>query len=314
MTKNTILAILKKNNDYISGEKISKELNISRAAVNLSIKNLRKEGYNILSSTNKGYKLNNDPDLLNKGEFINILGTNIKRVIVLESVDSTNNYLKKLALEKAKDGQIVVANEQTKGRGRMGRDFICSKGKGIYLSYLIRPNITLANIIGITAWASVAVCNAIEKVYGIYPKIKWVNDILLNDKKISGILTEAVVEDNDMKYMIIGIGINVNEESFPDEIKNIASSLYLETNKKINRIILIDELIKQLDIMNKKWPNDEEYYNKYINNSIVLNNEIRVIKGNHEIEAKVISIDKDFALVLEDGNRINSGEISIRKK
>lgn len=318
MTKYRVLTILKKNNDYVSGETISRELGLSRAAINLAIKALKQEGYDIMSSTKKGYLLINDPDLINEGELTYLLGEErIKQITLLQEVDSTNSYLK-LKANEANEGQVVIANKQTKGRGRLGRSFISPENEGLYLSYLLKPNSMINEVSSITAWAAIAVNNAIEKVYGIRPGIKWVNDLVLNKKKICGILSEMAIESENshIQYVIIGIGININQIQFEPSIANIASSLFLETNKRIKRSLLASKLIEELDILTRKWPNDkEEYYQKYVLDNITVGKEIKVIRGDETFEAFASKIDDSFGLVIqyeEKEETVRSGEISVR--
>lgn len=253
MTKDSVLTILRNENKYVSGETISNLLGVSRAAVNTAVKTLRAEGYDILSTTNKGYYLNAVPNSLNQNELsVYLTKQRMKSVICLDCVDSTNNRLRDLALSGAPDGQIVIANEQFSGRGRRGREFVSPKDKGIYLSMLFYPNSLPSDIIEITAWTAVAVNNAIQSVCGIRAGIKWVNDLVLNQRKVCGILTEMSVESESgyVQYVIIGIGLNVNEKEsdFPKEIRNIATSLSLETNTAYSRAHLASEIIKELDL------------------------------------------------------------------
>ena len=222
MTKDAVLAILRKENDYISGEHISRLLGVSRAAVNTAVKALRAEGYEISSSTNKGYHLDAVPNSISAQELAAYLDeARMQTVECLASVDSTNNRLRELALAGAPNGQVVLANEQTRGKGRRGRAFASPQDNGIYLSILFHPDTLPTDIVEITAWTAVATNNAIEEVCGVRAGIKWVNDLVIDRKKICGILTEMSVESESgyIQYLIIGIGINVNgqAEDFPAE-------------------------------------------------------------------------------------------------
>ena len=233
MTKDAVLAILRKENDYISGEHISRLLGVSRAAVNTAVKALRAEGYEISSSTNKGYHLDAVPNSISAQELAAYLDeARMQTVECLASVDSTNNRLRELALAGAPNGQVVLANEQTQGKGRRGRAFASPQDNGIYLSILFHPDTLPTDIVEITAWTAVATNNAIEEVCGVRAGIKWVNDLVIDRKKICGILTEMSVESESgyIQYLIIGIGINVNEqaEDFPEEVRHIATSLAME--------------------------------------------------------------------------------------
>ncbi len=322
MTKDHVIAILRKSDEYVSGEEISQVLGVSRAAVNSAVKSLRKDGYHILSSTNKGYLLSGSPDKLNAGELLALLPAGrTERIVHLETVDSTNNYLRMLAQEGAPDGFIAVANEQTGGRGRLGRSFQSPKDKGIYLSMLMRPDSLPAEAVNITAWVAVAMCDAIETVSGVRPGIKWVNDLVMNGKKICGILTEMSVESENghIQYVITGIGINVNgqENDFSEEIRHIATSLAMETGTEINRAQLACEMIKGLDRLRADWPEKKEaYLSAYRKDCITLGKEVRLLRNGIEKTGAAEDIDNDFGLVVRfsDGRceSITSGEVSVR--
>lgn len=322
MTKDLVLTILRNTNDYISGEKISNSLGISRAAVNTAVKSLRADGYDILSSTNKGYFLNAVPNCLTATELSAYLSDDrMQSVLCFESVDSTNNRLKDLALSGAPDGQVIIANEQSGGRGRRGRSFLSLKDKGIYLSMLFRPDSPPSDVAEITAWTAVAINNAIEAVCGVRADIKWVNDLLINRRKICGILTEMSVESESgfIQYIIIGIGVNVNEDEsdFPGELGKIATSLSAETNKEYSRAELAAEIIKELDKMRGAWPNGKEnYLNLYRKDNITTGKDITIVKGDIEKSGIATSINDDFSLNVQytDGSceTISSGEVSIR--
>lgn len=322
MTKDSVLAILRNENDYISGEKISSLLGVSRAAINTAVKTLRAEGYEILSSTNKGYYLNAVPDSLTANELSACLTEQrMQSVLCFDSVDSTNNRLRELALDGAPDGQVVIANEQLNGRGRRGRVFISPKDKGIYLSMLFHPDSLPTDIVEITAWTAVAVNNAIQTVCGFRAGIKWVNDLIINQRKVCGILTEMSVESESgyIQYVIIGIGINVNEneDDFPEELRNIATSLSMETNTEYSRAYLASEIIKELDIMCKAWPQKNgKYLDAYRKDNITLGKEIFVIRNSEKKQGVAVSIEDNFSLNIcyKDGSRenVSSGEVSIQ--
>lgn len=324
MTKDSILAILKRADTYISGERISEELGITRSAVHLAVKNLRQEGYQISSSTNKGYLLTEDEslDYLTTGELMALLpDSRMKNVVCLDTVDSTNDQLRKMAFEGAPSGTVVVANEQQRGRGRRGRSFASPKNTGIYFSILFRPDCAPPECTTITAWTAVAVSEAIHKVTGVHPSIKWVNDLFLNHKKICGILTEMSVENESghVQHIIIGIGINVNQlvSDFPEELQSIASSIYAETNQKVNRAQLTAALIQQLDKMFEDWPAaSETYLDAYRRHNLTTREDMAIVSGNDRIPITVLGINEDFSLKVqhEDGKveNLSSGEVSVK--
>lgn len=240
----------------------------------------------------------------------------------LDTIDSTNNYLKKLAEDGAPSGKTVVANCQTAGRGRRGREFMSIPDKGIYLSYLLRINdVSPKNCANLTAWVSVAVRNAIISAYGIDTQIKWVNDIVLNRKKVGGILTEISVDysTGNVSYIIIGIGLNVNHSvsDFPEELQGIASSFYAETGVMYDRTLLCEELIRALDRLSLDFPSAiESYLVPYRENCITLGNKIRIITPVDEKMGFALSIDDSFGLYvkLDSGEHttIYSGDVSVR--
>ena len=328
-TKDYVLSKLILCDEYISGQSLSDDLGISRAAVNTAVKTLRSEGYDISSVTNLGYKLNNRPDLLNRGELLAFLPEGrMENVIVLKDVDSTNKYLKGLASDDAPAGTVVIADHQTAGRGRLGRSFHSPSGKGIYLSYLMRPSIKPELVSSITCWSAVAVANAIESVCKVTPSVKWVNDPQINGKKICGILTEMSIESESgsISSVVIGIGINVNEtpSDFPEELKDIASSIREETGSDIIfRSELTSSLIKELDIMSSMFPDaHDEYLNSYRRICSTVGLDVSVVSAhNHESEisrlGKAIAVNDDFSLkvLMNDGHEedLRSGEVSVRR-
>lgn len=326
MTKDHVLAILKQADTYISGEKISEQLGITRSAVNLAVKNLRQEGYHISSSTNKGYLLEEDEDLdlLSCGELLSLLPkSRVDNVICLASTSSTNNELRKMAFEGAASGTVVIANEQSSGRGRRGRTFVSPKNTGIYFSILFRPNCTPPECTTITAWTAVAVARAIYRVTNIHPSIKWVNDLFLNRKKICGILSEMSVENEGghIQHIIIGIGINVNQpaSAFPEELQNIATSIYAETGQKVSRAKLTAALIEEMDKMLADWPAASEAYLKaYCEHNLTTTENMAIVSGNNQIPITVLGINEDFSLKVQykDGRteNLSSGEVSVKFK
>lgn len=310
-----------KNGECVSSSEISSELNITRSAIFKIINELKAQGYNIESIHHKGYRLSEE-DLISA----NIINQNLegfvspKRIKYLETVDSTNTYAKKLLLEEHEVSDIIIANTQTSGRGRLGRSFFSPKDSGIYCTFILEPFLKLENSILITVAASVAVSKAIEKITGIETSIKWINDIYVNEKKVCGILTEAVTnfETGMIDKIILGIGINFNasDEGFPDDIVNKAGALYNGNTNNITRNMLISQLIIEVDkcISNIEDENIIEYYKS---KSMVIGKFINVLNMGEEtsIKGKAVDIDKNGFLIIETENgliTLNSGEISIR--
>lgn len=302
--KDKILSDL--GNDYISGSSLAKKYEVSRNAIWKSINSLKKDGYDIISDK-KGYILN-DNNKLSSALIKKNLNKDID-VFIYDTIDSTNDEAKRLLPIK---DSLIVSNRQTKGKGRCGKSFYSPKDSGIYLSLVIHPNIKLNDALKITSITSVALCDALIEICNINPKIKWVNDIYLNNKKISGILTEAITdfETGITNTLIIGIGININTSLFPDELNSIATSI----NKKINRNKLIAKITNNIyDIP----LNDTSYLNKYKEYSCVLNKEIIYYENDVPHNATAKDIDQFGALIVDTENgtiKLSSGLISLRVK
>ncbi len=320
-TKDAVLAILKRQGDFVSGEKISDMLHVSRMAISTAVKALRADGYEIDAATNKGYALKNAPDILSPGELLCFLPPErVRDVLCLDCVDSTNNRLRELAHGGSPAGQIVIAESQTAGRGRYGRSFVSPKSKGIYMSALFRPeSVPPACASSLTGWVAVAICNAVEKTCGVRPQIKWVNDLLLGSRKICGILTEMTVESENghIQYVIVGAGLNVNEtaDDFPAELKDVATSLSIETGGAFNRARIAAQMIAELDTLRQDWPhNKAPYLDAYRKDCVTVGKTVRVT-GSCEGVGVAQSIDDDFGLVVrfDDGaeKTVSSGEVSV---
>ena len=250
--KDEVLSELE-NNEYISGEALAEKLFVSRNSVWKAVNKLRKEGYEIEAVTNKGYCLKGDINKISAGS----IKKNLERPLefyILDEVDSTNNYARELAL-KGKSDLVVISETQNGGKGRLGRKFYSPKGAGLYMSLLCRPkmNVELAPLI--TSYTAVAVALAIDKLSGKETQIKWVNDIFMNGKKICGILTEAGFdfEGGTIDYAIIGIGVNALGLEFPDEIKDKATSIFIETGEKFKRSPIAKSVLIHFDEIYKKF-------------------------------------------------------------
>lgn len=232
---------------------------------------------------------------------------------IFDSIDSTNKYLKSKINEK-NYGTIVISNEQTNGYGKNDRQFISNKDTGVYMSILINPNCLIEESLKITILTSVAVLSAIKSVYNLDVKLKWVNDIILNDLKVGGILCESQINlnTNIIDNMIVGIGINVKEFDFPPSLKNIATSIENNTNIKISRNELISEIINFFDLY---FIDNKNYLDLYKENSYVLGRDIKVIQNDRQFFAKAIDIDDNGSLIVQEQEKIIkliSSDISIR--
>ena len=324
MLKDDVLKLISKEDGYISGEAISHKLGVSRAAVNTAVKALREDGYEIESSTNKGYLLTNSPDILSKGSVsVYLPDSRCEDLLVFDSVDSTNTVLKDLASKGAKSGTVVIADHQTGGKGRRGRSFASPSGEGIYMSYLFKPESGFDKISDLTSWTAVAVSDAIRNAYGLDSQIKWVNDLLMNRKKICGILTEVTVEGESgfIDTCIIGIGVNVNEASFPSGLSEIATSISIENGgTKFIRAKLASEMIKSMDKLASNWPSGPYYLERYRELNITTGSRItafpQMTENGQGRTGEAIAINEDFSLKVkfDDGSveNLRSGEVSVR--
>lgn len=324
MTRDRVLSLLKESGDrFCSGAKMSQDLGLSRAAIWKAVEALRQEGYNISSVPNRGYRLEFSPDRLSVGELSGSLAdlTFGQNIIWLDNIDSTNNYAKKLADEGAPHGTVVLTEYQTGGRGRLGKTFSSPAGKGLYLSVLLRPDLPPMDVVNLTAWTAVAVCNAIENVVGERPGIKWTNDLILHNKKLCGILTEMGLEaeSGQLQYVVVGIGINISqtENDFGDELIPIATSLELALGRKVRRADLAVSVIRQLDRMMQDFPEKkDEYLSLYRSDCVTTGHEVRLIQKAESRTAFAEGIDDDFALLVRwpDGTHetITAGDVSVR--
>jgi len=305
---------------YVSGEVLRTKLGVSRTAIWKHINALKEEGYNIQTIPRKGYMLLEMEDkLLSKEIEVLLSNNNIgQKIIYFDSIGSTNSYAKQEA-DNLMDGSVVLCEEQLEGRGRRGRGWSSPKGTGIWMSIVLKPNIPPTEGVKMTQIAAAAVCKSIRELTGLNALIKWPNDIVINGKKICGILTEMAGELNEIRYIIVGIGINVNTNDFPHELKDMATSLLIEGHKKIDRKELVVNILKNFEVLYNTYIEDlifDETLNIVRSYSAVLGKQIRIIQGNIEKRAKAIDIDTEGLLLveMEDGSRqlISSGEVSIR--
>ena len=324
MSKKEVLRFLTENqSEYISGEVLCRRLGITRAAVWKAVAALRKEGCRIEARPSQGYRLTAAPDTLTHDAILSFLPSfPQENLTVLNSVDSTNTYLKRLALTNSAAGLVAVADHQSAGRGRMGRSFESPAGKGVYLSVLLRPDITPAQSLPATGLCAVAVRRAIQKVCGIDCGIKWTNDLVYGGKKICGILTEMALESESgrVQYMIVGAGINVHHsaEDFSPEVAALASSLDLSCGKTISRAKLAaaitEELLKIPSLLESA--DTDAYVADYRAHCITLGKDARLMWREGAEKVFALDVDREFGLVVrhEDGTEetIRSGEVSVR--
>lgn len=318
--RNKIIKVILNNKDnFISGEDLSNKLGISRTAVWKHIKKLKEEGYNIESVNKKGYRLVSFPGDLLTSENIKynlqteMIGDNIHH---LQTIDSTNEYLKRIG-DKSTDGTVVISEEQTRGKGRMGRTWQSKSGEGIWMSLLLKPNIIPFKAPFITLVAGVSVVTALRKL-NVPAQIKWPNDIILNDKKICGILTELSAEIERVNYVIVGMGMNVKNMYFSGELEHKATSLYKE-GYILQRVDIVDEILYEFEknyIDYIENDNKEHVLNLFRQYSNIINKEIYLIKNDKRELVTCIDINDSGNLIIKDKDNnireIMSGEVSIR--
>lgn len=322
-TKEQLLALLEAHKgEFFSGAQIANILNVSRTAVWKAANSLREAGYGIDAVQNRGYCLDASTDVLSaQGIYAHLSPVcHALRLEVLQTADSTNALLREKANAGAPEGTVLLANQQTKGRGRLGRDFYSPPDTGVYLSLLLRPtNLLPAQAVKITTMAAVAACRAIAEISGKAPKIKWVNDIFLGDKKVCGILTEASfnLESGHLDYAIMGIGLNVYppEGGFPPEIAETADAILRNQESEAKNRLSALFLNSFMEIYRN--PEQSDYASEYRANSMVIGQAIRVISPTGSRNAYALDVDKDCRLIVryEDGtiDQLSSAEISIRQ-
>ena len=312
--------------DFISGEEIADLLGISRAAVWKHMQKLRESGYEIISRERCGYKFKDAPDLLLANSVMEGLDTKIigKQVYYFPSTDSTNSEAKILAYKQVPDGTVIVAEEQTDGKGRLNRQFYSPRGKGIWFSLVLRPNFVPSYAPRCTLMAAVAIAHAMER-FGMRAQIKWPNDIMFDGRKLVGILTELSAEMSKITYIVLGIGINVNiaRKDFPPELRDTATSLMEMSGKRISRVEFFRAVLEEFDKLYVEITTDQKYgftrmLDEWRQFNITLGKQVRVVTaGTGEYFLGVArDIDADGALLVEttDGlERVFAGDVSIRE-
>ena len=327
MKEKILRALREHQNGYVSGAALCEQFGVSRQAVWKNITALKENGYEIESVSNKGYRLISSPDKLYAPDILSRISDSClcKKVECFESLDSTNIKAKQLAELGEEEGALVVAEEQTAGKGRRGRGWASEAGTGIYMTLLLRPKLSPHRVSGLTLLAALAVTQAIREVCGVEARIKWPNDVIIAKKKICGILTEMSSEENYIHYVVVGIGINVNAEAFPKEIEDIATSVFLQTGSKVNRCELTASVVQHFCRYYEAFCKEQDLRSVIEEYDAVLANrdkEVKVYYGmvEHATPEQTDTgiargIDSEGALLVEiDGSikRILSGEVSVR--
>lgn len=319
--KSEILRILKNSTDYVSGQELCNLLGVSRTAVWKVMNQLKEEGYQIDSVSKKGYRLLESPDILSKEEIKSqmetvSLGT---EVVYLDAVDSTNTYAKSIADNGGIHGTLVVAGMQTVGKGRRGRTWVSPKDTGIWMTLILKPDMKPVGASMLTLVAGLAVARAITQETGEECQIKWPNDIVMNGRKVCGILTEMSTEFDYINHVVVGIGINANIREFPEELQQTASSLLLESGHAVHRAKLIARVMKEMESCYEIFLRTQDMsalMAEYNERLVSLDKEVVILRGNDRIEAVSLGIDKEGELLIRTRDnhieKVVAGEVSVR--
>jgi BirA family biotin operon repressor/biotin-[acetyl-CoA-carboxylase] ligase len=319
-----ILSALRENPDGVSGAQLAERLKISRAAIWSRIEELRKLDYDIEASPHLGYRLVSSPDMLHADDLLARLGkTKIigRDIQVFEQTTSTNDVIEKLARDGVKEGVVVFAESQTRGRGRLGRKWISPAHKGLWFSVLLRPDLRPQETTQLTVASAAALRRAIQSETDLKPEIKWPNDILIRGKKVAGILTELSAEVDRVKHIILGIGVDVNLDAgeFSAELKKTATSLKTETGESVSRAELATAILRELDfdysrICGGKFSQVADEWEEHC---ATIGRNVTVHIGERKIRGRAESLDDDGALLLrsEHGRleRIMGGDVVLEK-
>lgn len=319
--KEEILRLLRSADGYISGQELCNRFGVSRTAVWKAINQLKEAGYEIEAQQNKGYKLMAAPDLMTEAEIKSLMHTEwvAKEVLYFDTIDSTNTKAQELAEKGYPSGTLVVADKQESGKGRRGRSWVSPSGTGIFMTLMIKPDINPNNASMLTLVAALAVAKAITSVTGEKAMIKWPNDIVVNSKKVCGILTEMNAQFDYINHIVVGIGINVHNESFPEEISQMASSLMIEAGgKRFHRAQIIAETMSYF----------EQYYDTFLKTQdlsalvreydellVNRNKSVRVLDPKEPFDGKAMGITPKGELIVdtwESRKLVSSGEVSVR--
>lgn len=319
--KAEILRLLKESDTYLSGQQLCSQFHVSRTAVWKVMEQLKKEGYQIEAVRNKGYRLVDSPDIMSGAEIESLIRTSWagRKIVYYEETDSTNNRAKDYGEKGASHGTLFVADQQIAGKGRRGRAWDSPAGMSIYMTILLHPDMSPARAPQLTLLMAIAAVEGIQKVTGLKAGIKWPNDVIYGGKKICGILTEMSAEIDYINYVVIGIGINVNQEVFPQELKETATSLKIELGMSVKRAKLIAAVMESFEacyhifMETKDLSGLMEQYNALLVNR---DKDVLVLEPGGEYEAHALGINKSGELRIRtsDGQEreIFAGEVSVR--
>lgn len=318
--KAEILKMLRETDGYVSGQELCNKFGVSRTAVWKAINQLKENGYEIEAVQNKGYHLLSAPDVMDQTELESIHATEWAgcEIYYFDSIDSTNTKAKELAEEGHPSGTLVVADRQTAGKGRRGRSWESPTGIGIFMTLMLKPEINPNHASMLTLVAAMATTRAIRRVTGVPAMIKWPNDIVMNGKKVCGILTEMSAQFDYINHIVIGIGINVHNEDFPEEIAQTASSIYLESGQHIHRASLIEAFLEEFEDVYAEYLKTEDMeglMKEYDSMLVNRGRQVRVLDPKEPFEGKAMGITKKGELIVdtwESRKLVSSGEVSVR--
>lgn len=304
LVKTEIVNFLKKAPDFISGQQISDKFHLSRAAIWKNIEELRREGYSIDAVSRRGYCLKKVPDKLIEREIQYGLNTKVfgRKIYCFDTLESTMAEAFRFAVAGEEEGAVICAEAQTKGKGRMGRNWNSPRGKGVYFSIILRPSRSINEIVPLTLLSAVAVCEAIEKQTGLAPKIKWPNDIFVSGRKVSGILTELSAEMDRVKFLIVGIGVNINTAA--SHIPGTATSLKLELKQPVDRLEFLKELLRTMEGRYISSMNEgmAPVLDEWRKRSLILGTRVKLKDFEKITEGLAVDINKSGALVVKKDN------------
>lgn len=315
-----IVKILNDSEGYVSGQQICEKLGVTRQAISKAVRSLRDKGFVISSVTNKGYMLEGFPQNLCEEAVKCRLNTKIigRELKVFDTITSTNDHLKKLAAKGAKEGTVIVSREQTAGKGRLGRVWQTKKDDGIAFSILLKPNLSPADIGGVTPLAGMAVCKAINEFTKLDSRIKWPNDVIVGRKKLVGILTEMSTDLDRVEYIVTGIGINVGHTSFPEEIAHKATSILLETGRHIDKNAFLAAVLNHLEeeLVSNHYTLGGQSAAEYQSLCATIGRQVTFRRGNRNISGMAVSVNDsgELEVMLSNGTvaTVNSGEVTVQ--
>lgn len=324
MNLDTLILKELRKSDTMSGADLAEHAGVSRAAVWARIEELRALGYEIQATPHHGYSLVSTPDALHADDLLarlkdtRIVGRDVR---VFKETNSTNDVIEKLARDGAKEGVVVYAESQSKGRGRMGRKWVSPANKGLWFSVLLRPQMRPQAVTQITVAAATALSRAIRQTSGVSLQVKWPNDILIDGRKVGGILTEMNAEVDQVKYVILGIGVDVNlaESDLPEELKDVASSVSIASGKKEDRPALAAAILEELDADYARLRRGEfkAVAEEWESQCITLGRDVAVTIGSRKFRGRAESLDEDGALMVRLAHgqleRITGGDVVLEK-